>query len=150
MLTVMGSKATFLAIAVMMTLACSYTPLTLAPTPSPRPKPTSIPTPTPVWIQVGFFDDSPSPNWRDGTTIILYRVDEKLILKSHYFDGSSRVQELIPSATQAMRYNIVGDSHEYYLLQDGVLGVYDQTGLIWEATCGDPYYLDHLLDCQSP
>lgn len=150
MLTVIGSKATFLAIAVMMTLACSYTPLTLAPTPSPRPKPTAIPTPTPAWIQIGFFDDSTSPNWLDGTTIFMYRVDGKLILKSHYFDGSSKEQELIQSTTQAARYDIVGDLYEYYVLQDAVLGAYDETGLIWEATCGDPYYLDALRDCQSP
>ncbi len=150
MLIVNGWKATILGLALMTAIACSYTPLTLAPTPSPRPKPTAIPTPAPVWIQIGFFDESPSTNWLEGTTIILYRVDGKLILKSHYFDGSSRVQELIQSATQAARYDIVGDFNEYYVLQEGVLGVYDQTGLIWEATCGDPYYLDLLLDCQSP
>ena len=145
-----SSKFKFLVIALLMIVACSYTPLTLAPTPSPRPKPTSLPTPAPVWIQIGYFDDSPSPNWHYGTTIFMYRVDGKLILKSHYLDGSSRVQELIQSATQAARYDIVGEAREYYVLQDGVLGIYDGTGLIWEATCGDPYYLDALLGCQSP
>ena len=80
----------------------------------------------------------------------MYRVDGKFILKSHYFDGSSRVQELIQSTTQAERYDIVGDSPEYYLLQHGDLSVYDETGLIWQATCTDPYYLDALMDCQAP
>jgi len=80
----------------------------------------------------------------------MYRVDQKLILKSHYYDGSSRVQELIPSATQAARYDIVGDSYEYYVLLHGDLGAYDESGLIWKATCSDPYYLDALRDCHSP
>ncbi len=150
LLTSNGSKFKFLVIALLMIVACSYTPLTLAPTPSPRPKPTPLPTPTPVWIQIGYFDESPSPNWHDGTTIFMYRVDGKLILKSYYFDGFSTVQELIQSTTQAAKYDIVGELHGYYVLQDGVLGVYDGTRLIWEAMCGDPYYLDALFGCQSP
>ena len=148
--TANGSRFKFLIVALLMIVGCSYTPLTLAPTPSPRPRPTPLPTPTPVWTQIGYFDESQSPNWHDGTTIFMYRVDGKLILKSYYFDGSSTVQELIQSATQAARYDIVGESHGYYVLQHGVLGVYDGTRLIWEATCGDPYYLDALLGCQSP
>ena len=145
------SKATFaVGIAVMLTVACSYTPLTLAPTPSPRPIPTPLPTPTPVRVEIGFWDASPSSNWPDGTTIILYRVDGKLILESHYFDGSGRVQELIESATRPARYDIVGDANEYYVLQQGVLGLYDESGPIWEAICGHPYYLDGLRHCHSP
>ena len=123
LLTSKSSKIAFLVIALVMIVACSYTPLTLAPTPSPMPKPTPLPTPAPVWIQIGYFDDSPSPNWHYGTTIFMYRVDGKLILKSHYLDGSSRVQKLIQSATQAARYDIVGEAREYYVLQDGVLGI---------------------------
>ena len=80
----------------------------------------------------------------------MYRVDGKFILKSHYFDGSGRVQELIPSITQAARYDIVGDSPEYFVLEHGDLEAYDETGLIWEATCKEPYYLDALFDCFSP
>lgn len=146
----MGSKVTLPVIAVMVAIACSYTPLTLAPTPSPRPKPTAIPTPAPLWIQIGYWDDSPSDHWADGTTIIMYRADGRVILKTHYLDGSNRVQELVRSATKSVRYDILDDVHGFYLLKYQVLGLYDETGLVWEAECGDPYYLDALRDCQSP
>lgn len=96
-------------------------------------------TPTPISerVQIGFWNHSPSPLWLDGTVITIYRdgVDGKLILESRYFDGSSRVQELIQSPTQAARYDVAGDSYgEYFVLQNGVLGAYDPDGLDWEAT----------------
>ena len=107
---------------------------TLAPVPTSTLKPT--PTLKPERVQIGVWNDSPSPFWIEAT-ITMYRnvAGGKLTLETRYSDGSSRIQELIQSATQPTRYDIVGDEHgEYYLLQDGVLAASDPDGLIWEAT----------------
>ena len=150
LLTSKGSKSVLLVIVLVMIIACSDTPPTRWPTPSPRPKPTSLPAPTPVWIQIGFWDGSPSPAWSKGTTIILYSVDEKLILKSHYFDGSTKVEELVRSSNQEERYDVVGVTSEYYVGQYDDLLAYGDTGLIWVASCNAPYYSDGLLGCHGP
>ena len=97
----------------------------------------ATPAPTPERVQIGFWNTSPSPFWLEGTTIAMYRytVDGKLTLVTRYSDGSSTVQELIPvSSTQAVRYDIVGNSHENYVVNREALGLYDSDGLIWEAT----------------
>ena len=103
-----------------------------------------------MWIQIGYWDDSQSPTWLKGTTITLYSVDGKLILKSHYFDGSTKVQELVRSSNQEERYDIVGAASEYYVGQYDDLLAYGDTGLIWVASCNAPYDLDGLLGCHSP
>ncbi len=67
----------------------------------------------------------------------MYRegVDGKLMLKSRFGDGGINVQELIQRLGTGARYDTVDNPLGYYYIpQDGVLGVYDEDGLIWEAT----------------
>ena len=66
----------------------------------------------------------------------MYRegVDGKLMLESRYHDGGINVQELTQRLGTGARYDIVDNSLGYYILQDGVLRLFDEDGLIWEAT----------------
>ena len=61
-------------------------------------------------------------------------VDGKLMLESRYRGGSVSVLELTPGLGTGDRYDVVSHPLVYYILQDGVLGVYDEDGLIWQAT----------------
>ena len=65
----------------------------------------------------------------------MYRegVDGKLMLESRSYNGGG-VQELVQRLGTEARYDIVDNPLLYYILQDGVLGRYDEDGLIWEAT----------------
>ena len=104
-------------------------------TPGPTSTATFIPTPTAVLVQIGVWDTSPSPYWTDGTVITMYRegVGGKLMLESRYRDGIN-VQELTQRLGTGVRYDAVDNPLIYYVLQDGVLGMYDEDELIWEAT----------------
>ena len=111
----------------------------IATTPLPRPTPTAtfIPTPTLVLVQIGVWDTSSSPFWIDGTVITMYRegVDGKLMLETLRYDGGINVQELTQRLGTGARYDTVDNPlGYYYILQDGVLGLYDEDGLIWAAT----------------
>ena len=66
----------------------------------------------------------------------MYRegVGGKLVLETRRYDGGITIQELTQRLGTGARYDIVGNPNDYYILQDGVLGVYDEDGLIWEAT----------------
>ena len=55
------------------------------------------------------------------------------MLESRYRDGIN-VQELTQRLGTGVRYDAVDNPLIYYVLQDRVLGVYDEDGLIWEAT----------------
>jgi hypothetical protein len=104
-------------------------------TPGPTSTATFIPTPTAVLVQIGVWDTSPSPYWLDGTIITMYRegVDGKIMLESRFFGGGVSVQELSQRLGTGTTYDVVDNPLIYYVLQDRVLGVYDEDGLIWEA-----------------
>ena len=65
----------------------------------------------------------------------MYRVgvDGKLMLESRFRDGIN-LQELTQRLGTETRYDVVDNPLVYYILQDGVLGVYDEDGLVWEVT----------------
>ena len=66
----------------------------------------------------------------------MYRegVDGKLMLETLRYDGGINVQELTQRLGTGARYDIVDNPLLYYILQDGVLRLFDENGLIWEAT----------------
>ena len=54
------------------------------------------------------------------------------MLESRYRDGIN-VQELTQRLGTGVRYDAVDNPLIYYVLQDGVLGMYDEDELVWEA-----------------
>ena len=54
------------------------------------------------------------------------------MLESRYRDGIN-VQELTQRLGTGVRYDAVDNPLIYYVLQDGVLGMYDEDKLVWEA-----------------